>query len=530
MTKTGQTGNALLTVLIVMLVLALLISGMLLFVGTGTVESLEMNAGSGATSAAETGISLGRAYVTTNLSWASAIPVTITGGVGNAGFVVNITTAAPDTALVVSTGTLWEARHTSIWKQPVPARILGMVVYRQASNPNLTNPRYRWWPNSARIGTEETAQSVNADPTWIRCSPHPVSNRHVVAAQNANGEVWVQVWTNTALSTVTQLNLSGSVPSATARGFDVAHEQLSGRALAVYANGTTQPRYRLWNGSAWNAENPVNMGAGGAIQWIRLVPQPASDRVLLLARWRAGTRNYSAATFWTGTAWTGLTNLEFNCASAIAADTIDGACSTGGAVVVYINGTTVAARQMPNYRTWNPSTGWSAEGTMPSLGSDLRWVRVEYNPAGTIAFADILTSGRTLWGTYWTGASWTAPANFPGAVLETATQRPFDIAWSSQTNMLMAVYGLANANAHSYMAHTMGQAPVFGTLPATDDARWSLLKTDPASSNMLYVAIDDQNDVNLHLWNGTTWSLVGELEPLSDTSYNSLGISFTGGM
>jgi hypothetical protein len=251
--------------------------------------------------------------------------------------------------------------------------------------------------------------------------------------------------------------------------------------------------------------------------------------MLMLARWGAGAANYSAGTLWNGVTWTQLTNFEVNCASSLAADTIDGACSTGGAIVVYINGATAAARNIPKHRTWHPATGWSTEGSMTNLASNPRWIRVEYNREGTLAFASILTAASALWGSYWTGAAWTAPTNFPGSSLETVAQRPFDIAWSSQTNMLVAVYGLQNANNHSYMAHTIGQTPVFGTLPATDDARWSVLKADPGSSNMLYIAIDDQNDVNLHLWNGHSWRLVSEVEALSSVTYDSAAVSFIGG-
>ena len=518
-------GIALIGLIIVILLMGLLGGSVLMLITTSVMESLQTMSWSKAFFAAETGISKTKEYMTTNASWYSPLPTNISGMIDSASFTVAISTNTTN-VVISSTGVQSDSRWTSQWSPAGGEITRAIVVYKQGTQ---TGPRYRTSSNLRRLSNELTANSGSTYIQWQRIEANPITNEFLLVIEDNNRRVYAQTYINEVWVSNTQLNTAGMLSSAATRSFDVAYENLSGRGLVVYSINTPNPEYRIWTSNTWSAPATINVGAGGAIQWVRLISRPNTDEIMCLARWRTGSRNYSSAIIWNGSIWTNLTNLEDNCSSQISYETLDGAYSTNSALVVYINGGSTAARRIPKYKVYNAFAGtWSGENSMVSLGNvEPRWIRVEYSPDGTLAYAALLNSGTQLQGAYWNGSVWGVYNTFSNATMEISTRRCFDIAWSSQGNTLMVVYSRQNLNYQSYMLEAGGGSfASYGSMATTDDGQWCVLKADPFTSEFYYMAIDDQSDVNLQRWAGAAWTLFPELENGSALTYLSFDFAF----
>lgn len=511
----SRSGVALIGIIAAIVLVGLLGIGVLRLVSVALMESIQALEWNQAFFAAESGVSAMKAYMATG----GVLPGSNVGVVGQATFSAGVNSER----VITSVGRQSEAQWTSIYGSE---RNMVLVYYEK----NSPYPRYRTWSNIRGLSINEPqALSVNGYSQWQKIVANPLTNAFLLVAQNAQREIWAQTYANGTWLFNTRLNAAGLAPDASARGFDVAYESLSGRGLVVYSVGSSNPQYRIWTSNTWSAPGLINVGATNPVRWIRLIAKPESNEIMCLARWRKTTNprgNYSSAIVWNGSVWTNYTPLERSCNSDIACETIDAAYSTNLALVVYINGADPAARKTPKYKIYNAvSRTWSGQSNMVSMGKQSAWIRVEFSSDGKLAYVGLLLDdNKKLQGTYWRGSSWDDYYNFGS--LDTSARRDFDIAWSSQTNTLMVVYS-PNANAQQYMLATGGGSSIqYGSLVPTDDGRWCVLKADPASSAFCYLALDDQDAVNFQRWNGTAWSLFPELENNSDLDYLSIDMAF----
>lgn len=524
------SGVSLIGIIAALVLMGLLSAGVLIIVSTATMESVLALNWSQAFFAAETGLSAAKAYLGTNASWYTQLPYTNRGAVGPASF----TAIVDSNGQISSTGYRADAQWTSRWQPDEIPRAL--AVYRQTGQ---FNPRYRACSNLRRLSNEQTAASAGNNIFWQRLAASPRTNEFLLAVQNSARQIWVQTYANGAWFSNTLLNAAGPAAAANARGFDVAYESLSGRGLAVYSIGSSNPQYRLWISNSWTAAGAINVGATNPVQWIRLVAKPGSDEIMCLARWRKTANpaagGYSSAIIWDGSGWTNYIPLERWCASQTNCETMDAAYAADQALAIYVNGNTAAARQIPKYRIFNAVSGtWSGESNMVSLGADPRWIRAEYNPDGTLAYAGfscyVNASTRRLRGTYRRNNNWDAAYNtFSNVNIYTVTYRCFDIAWSSQTNTLMAAYNRNLATQSYLLAAGGGTSNYYGNMVssgASDRSQWCVLKPDPFTSEFYCLMLDNQNDVNLQRWHGAAWSLFPEPENLSAVAFNSIDLAF----
>jgi len=524
-----SNGIALIGIIVAIVLMGLLGGSVLMLITTSSMESLETLNWSKAFFAAESGISKAKEYISTNAAWYTNLNMR---GmmIGSASF-TNVITTNATTTIITSTGIQGDSRWTSRWSPAGGEITRAIVVYKQTTDPY---PRYRTCSNLRRLSDELTASSVVAAVYWQRIVASPQTNEYLLVTQNTQQRIYAQTYSNGTWGANTLL---GTSAVATTRGFDVAYESLNGCGMVVYSVGnSSNPQYRVWTSNIWSPPGfiPINTSATNPASWIRLISKPGTNEIMCLARWRKTTApagNYSSAIIWNGTIWTNRITLETNCASEILYETMDGAYSASTALVVYINGNTPAQRRIPKYRTYT-NGGWSAQNTMPQLptaNTQPRWIRVEYSPDGTLAYAGLLISNTRLQGKYWRGSVWdtTTYYNFGNVTIEVSTNRAFDIAWSSQTNTLMVVYSQQNRNYQSFLLETGGgTSSSNGNLVSTDDGQKCILQADPFTSEFYYMAIDDQDDVNFQRWTGSAWTLFPEPEINSPLAYNAIDFAF----
>jgi len=530
--KGNSGGMALVGLIAAILLMSLFATAIMMISSSGLMEEVENQDWNEAFLAAESGVSAARAFVVTNDYWYTSVPYAVTGVVGVASFSAVINTSAPSMAIITSTGVSGNSRWTSKWSGTSEVS-RALCMYQAVGR---SNPLYRIYSEKNRVlFSEQAALSVNGTSQWVRVAVNPKTNMYLLVAQNSSRGIWAQIYTNDGWFASTQLNASTQlVAVASNRCFDVAFEQASGRGLAVYGIGTNRPAFRLWYTNYWGTQSYVNVGAAAnaSIRWLRLVSRPLTDDMMLLARYAIGAANYSMAIRWDGSVWTNLASLETNCASLINFETMDVAYSTSRATVVYVNGTTAAARQVLKYKEFTNSLArWSAEKSISAVavGGEPQWMRIEFNAQGTNAYFACEHVTRLLKGSFWNGTTWSAYSNFTAATpLHSFTNRAFDVAWSSQTNSYMVVFCRQNTTNHSYVFQRVGAAvaPPAVMAAGTAPGCWSVLRADPKLNEFIYSSIDASNDVCIQRWKTNSWVLLGEVETNSSPNYNSIDIGF----
>lgn len=111
------SGTILIALIGVMLLMALLSVGVVMVLHTGILETVEMSGGSGAFFAAETGLSVGKAFCRTNAAWIADAPITLAGTIGDAAYSAVITTSA--VSAHVTTTTVWIGTEPLTWRTNV---------------------------------------------------------------------------------------------------------------------------------------------------------------------------------------------------------------------------------------------------------------------------------------------------------------------------------------------------------------------------------------------------------------------------
>ena len=112
----------------------------------------------------------------------------------------------------------------------------GLVVYGEL---NIASPRYRIWNASNAFSSELTALSVGTDGVsdivWVVARGSHKRDELIFGTIDKSNDVNVQVL-NSSQQWGNLLEVSSDVANSAFRGFDIAYEDVSGRALIVYEN------------------------------------------------------------------------------------------------------------------------------------------------------------------------------------------------------------------------------------------------------------------------------------------------------
>jgi hypothetical protein len=125
-----------------------------------------------------------------------------------------------------------------------------MVVYQDLFAPPI--PRYRLWDGA--WGNELGALEVGGTPAWIVLKAAPTRRELGLVLMDREGVVSGQVWQNGTWRGPAFLSSTG----VTYRAFDLEYESQSGRAVVVYSDGSSVPKYRIWDGSTLSPEGSVS--------------------------------------------------------------------------------------------------------------------------------------------------------------------------------------------------------------------------------------------------------------------------------
>jgi len=418
-------------------------------------------------------------------------------------------------------GLTWDTTEN----QSGAAIIHGVIVYGRQASPGMVYART--YTSPATLGAEYTTVATSSSAVQhIKIKSASIKDEYVTVHLKTNGRLDVLRCTD-GCDASADWSLIGTLTGATSsansvrRGFDVAYEQVSGRAIVVFSDDPTTGRayYCIWDGTSWSPSstcgstftpgtaNEINFGTGGVPSWIRLVEKPGSNEMLLGILDSAGT--YAVAR-WTGNSWTNIVNIGTG-AAVTTSQSFDLAWETnsGRGLVVFdktsLDGTT-------QYRKYIPGTGWDASDTTgPDTGAgNNNWIELA-SDLGSNRISMIIADSEAdvsigIWKSNDVTDGFTNQLNIDTAI-ETTTGKDVATVWSKESTRALFSFTDSNAQNQDVRCWTTG-----GFSATTSDVGG--INSDDVD-NIIYVGSPD---------NGETFALRGDIvDDLVATRWDGLG-------
>jgi hypothetical protein len=339
----------------------------------------------------------------------------------------------------------------------------GTIVWGDAGTAGNLRVATYTYPNT--IGTPYYTVATSASAIqFVKIVATTVRNEKFVAHQKADGRLDVLRCVD-GCDASTDWSLIGTLVGSTSttnynkRGFDIAYEENSGRAMIVFADDPTTGKayYCIWDGSAWSPSstcgstftpgtaNEINLGAIGVPLWIQLVPR--GNEMLLGVSGSAGF----AVARWNGSAWVDIVTISTT-ALAVTAQPAFGIAwerQSGNGLVVF---DLTAADGTTYYRKYTAGTGWDTANTAgPDTGAGNNlWVELASDPSSnriSMAIADSEADAHLyIWKADGSTAGFTTTATNPiDAAIETTTGKDIATTWSRTTSRALFSYTDSNA-------------------------------------------------------------------------------------
>ncbi len=297
------------------------------------------------------------------------------------------------------------------------------------------------------------------------------------------------------------LTFTSSLGTLAQRPFYLAYEQSSGDGLAVYASGGASAiKYRAWNGSAWTLEQSFAGPLAGPPQWIKMVPKPGSDEIMLIAQDTGGS---VTAAVWNGSAFTNIVSLS----SAVAQpgdEGIDAAYEQGSGrcMVVWCMG----GNTQPQYRIWDGSA-WGVASPVPSVGDVPYWIHLSTDGLSSKLMMGCLDRAGHVNVNIWNGLAW-GPSVQLEVNASTTNTRAFDVAFAGAGTTGMAAWGVSGSNTPRFALYdgTSWGAPRDASSPLSNTPLIVQLSPDMTSTEILglFVVSGGQSALDFLRFNGTT--------------------------
>ncbi|HLC48368.1 MAG TPA: hypothetical protein VJI13_04810, partial [Candidatus Norongarragalinales archaeon] len=284
--------------------------------------------------------------------------------------------------------------------------------------------------------------------TRIRASP--AKDEKLLVTLDSNSDIDAQVWDGSGWSATTELTQIASI--ATRDVIDIGYERVSGDALLVWANTTTQSiSFRVWNGSEFSAQDGLGIGTAGVTNRILdLFPQEGTDNIMLLLSDGSATPDLYAI-LWDGSGFNTSTQVQITSELDTTSDyqAYYGAWEEqSGDFNVYYG----EDAQLAIFRRSFEGGAWTAPEAGASGGDgDIRFVRAAGFPGSdnqTLCWVE--TTGADINCQFWDGSAF--QGTFNDNTSEAPIGRNFDIAPLLSTDGgFIGMYGDLNDDWYDFM-------------------------------------------------------------------------------
>ncbi|HLD30157.1 MAG TPA: LamG-like jellyroll fold domain-containing protein, partial [bacterium] len=324
----------------------------------------------------------------------------------------------------------------------------GMVLYAKDGS---ANPFYKNYTGGSFGAETDIAGTFSGSPRWIIARNCPVfrderiagmvnfdqtTNTHILYVMRWNGSNWSEEW---------NVNVSTSGYQA----FDIAYEASTGDCLVVYGRPQTSDElgYRIWNGSSWTDESIKDTSASNYINWLRAVPQPGADDIMVIL---LDAGNNVVSNLWSGTNFV-LERINTTGGAVVNTQAMDGAWETNSGK--HLVAWSEAGNLLKYDIYYSTSSSWDENGpfTMAGISAErYQWVRLERDPDSDRIGFGTLGGGNDVNVNIWDNGWGTLPGE--DATTEVWTGRHFDIGWSKDSGKFF-IAGAFDANA-LYFSYT----------------------------------------------------------------------------
>jgi hypothetical protein len=367
---------------------------------------------------------------------------------------------------------------------------------------------------------------VPDDSRWFVEKSNPKTGEKLVAALDNAGApvndqaIWMYRWTGSAWTEDFVLAISS--PDIETREMDIAYEELSGDALFVFGDSTTQLKYRVRTAGAWSATQNAGTALDSRKRWVKAKAQFNSNEILV------GFLNDNeriGALIWDGSTNTFGDQFEDDDSPAqtetVTSDeeAFDIAYETQSNTPMIFWGTaanTVLSREFS-------SGTWQGENTVYNTGftGDIEWITASADPASTsnyIALAMLESDGDTTnevsdceFGVWDGSAGVTRPTavscrgDYVGRLISTA----FENTGSRAIWFYAPSESGTTGNTPAYRTWTSGGG-FLGSSALSGDLSGNIesvqLHADLNTTSMIGLTCDSAGDLNHYEWDGSSWS------------------------
>ncbi|PIN74135.1 hypothetical protein COV20_00795 [Candidatus Woesearchaeota archaeon CG10_big_fil_rev_8_21_14_0_10_45_16] len=401
----------------------------------------------------------------------------------------------------------------------------GMIVYDEL---NVQTPRYRLWNESNNFTAELTnTQNVGGDITWNLLRGNHERDEFILGTEDKNNDVNVQVYSNGAWGNL--LEVSADVQNSNSRGFSIAYEDVSGDALIVYENLSSNDqffKYRIWNGTSYSNEFTLQTGLpSSSVRWINAIPRSGSDEIMVLVHNNAGDLH---AQLWNGTSFDNIHNLTMSLSTTTNTEehfNFQWESKSDDGIIMYGVGSNLV------YRAFSLTAPyWTAE-TSISLGNPLHGLRMCADPTSDYIGIIVQDGGNDLNVRMWDGTQILAGPPTEDILVEPdgSNNANIDCGWYNSSSALFGFIdqtgggnGLLSMDYFTFTKTNTWSDPSLG-IPlllldnapttvnfASDDIDGLRFAEHPTLPEIMVTAQDLQERVALIRWNGTRFRGVGE--------------------
>lgn len=294
----------------------------------------------------------------------------------------------------------------------------------------------------------------------------------------------------------------------------------TGPIMMAYSKNTTQPGYRIWNGTAWGAESLANAVAN-APEYVVLKSARTRNEAIL------GTQSTAGAIYiqvWNGTTWG--TPVQVGTAPGLTRSfDIAYEKNSDEALIVYTPNSSAIDFE---YRTWDGTTlsGATAVNTSPTTGL-LNWIELRQNPlsaSNEIAMI-LLDANADVYGMRWTGSAWNTMgvATVWDATASIATKKAIDVEYEQTSGEALFMWGDSVATDQYYRTWngtTLSAATLLDIAAEGGVVHWLQMASRPSSNEIMLGVVDAGSDLNTRKWSGSAWDAAAQHPEHSATVEN----------
>ncbi len=403
----------------------------------------------------------------------------------------------------------------------------GIVVYVNKTA-SMHVPQYRIWNGTDFSEQKSTGLTMAGEVQWLKVVTNPVRDEAILGAMDNSSDIFFAVYNGYDNTWGNMINVS-RVGKFNARGraFDIAYENITGRALAVFKNGTGAPgentngTYMIWNGAVWGSQTEMAQDTCvGGPSWVRVESQPGSNNITFVG-YNVTTADICAQ-IWDGTTWGNTINLTISAEVTTPKQIFDIAPERKTRRMMVAWAEDVPTRG--NTRIWN-GTGWESNITLPAgaltLAASIQWISLASDVDSNRILYSSVDGGLDLDVWHWNGTRWGAGAE-PDAAIETLVTRDIASGFYNGTGNAMnsagvILYGTGTAgdtdfgpvDCNNNTTCDTGTYTVRASVTGCGaNVNWVSMQQDPFNSSRAMATTISQgaaNNVCLRPFNNTVW-------------------------